>query len=669
MLTHHEQLINAIKNGDIGKVESLLNEGTDPNTQIQHDASRFLAATHGKKIAELVLSYGIGNSRVTALHFAALYGNERAVELLLNHSANANIPDSFFNTTVLHLAVLYGDEEMVELLLKYKANVDAKDKLNTTALHFAATHENEEIVELLLKYKAGVDAKDKLNTTALHFAATHENEEIVKLLLEHGTDVNALANFKAAAFDRTNFYQTALHFATISGHKEIVKLLLEHGADVNVLDHYKRTALHFAAEHGYVEIVKLLLENYANVNILDKNNTTALHFTILYGGNKRTEIVKLLLKYGADINAQDLDKKTALYLAAEYGRRVTTKLLLNAGAKVNIKRRYDGQTAFHCAAQLGHEEIVKSLLVNNADVDIVDNTNTTALHYAAINRNEKIMELLLKHGANVNAKDDFRVTALNIVMRRPGDQKMVELLLEHGADVNIRDNLNTTAFHYAVYNQTETFFLFLFCGVDISRESQNIKNLINNNLRDYLVTFNKIAAMSCLGKLIEINKSRDKKENAEVVLGYIMDEIKQQALIKEFKDMSKGFSSDETLSLVRRGLLIFMKRLCQCCSLEHKKNAFRTGALAELLRLVLWEKGNFDLNKKIEIQDYGFTKGSNDALNLSVVCKSINTEARQFADIHFKKRKREVDELFDNLKGSLTEIEVEEPLRKYRHIV
>ncbi|WP_339047576.1 hypothetical protein [Candidatus Mesenet endosymbiont of Phosphuga atrata] len=51
------------------------------------------------------------------------------------------------------------------------------------------------------------------------------------------------------------------------------------------------------------------------------------------------------------------------------------------------------------------------------------------------------------------------------------------------------------------------------------------------------------------------------------------------------------------------------------------------------------------------IQDYGFIEGGNDALNLSVVCKSINAEARQHANINLKKCERKITTLLTQLKG------------------
>ena len=53
--------------------------------------------------------------------------------------------------------------------------------------------------------------------------------------------------------------------------------------------------------------------------------------------------------------------QTALMLAVSHGRLNMAKLLVEAGADINI-RDEDGSTALMCAAEHGHMELVKFLL-------------------------------------------------------------------------------------------------------------------------------------------------------------------------------------------------------------------------------------------------------------------------------------------------------------------
>ena len=69
-------------------------------------------------------------------------------------------------------------------------------------------------------------------------------------------------------------------------------------------------------------------------------------------------------------------------LAASHGRLDMVRLLVEAGADVNI-RDEDGSTALMCSAEHGHAHIVKYLLQNpETDVLAKDNDGLTALAVA-----------------------------------------------------------------------------------------------------------------------------------------------------------------------------------------------------------------------------------------------------------------------------------------------
>ena len=62
-------------------------------------------------------------------------------------------------------------------------------------------------------------------------------------------------------------------------------------------------------------------------------------------------------------------------LAASHGRLDTVKLLLEAGADINIQDE-DGSTSLMCASEHGHGEIVKYLLTQvECDPHLTDNVS------------------------------------------------------------------------------------------------------------------------------------------------------------------------------------------------------------------------------------------------------------------------------------------------------
>ena len=70
-------------------------------------------------------------------------------------------------------------------------------------------------------------------------------------------------------------------------------------------------------------------------------------------------------------------------------------------------------TPLHIAAQIGYEEIVKTLINLGADVNARKETNQTPLHLAAIAGHLSIVKFLVMNKSKVNAKDNQQQTALH----------------------------------------------------------------------------------------------------------------------------------------------------------------------------------------------------------------------------------------------------------------
>ena len=72
--------------------------------------------------------------------------------------------------------------------------------------------------------------------------------------------------------------------------------------------------------------------------------------------------------------------QTALMLAVSHGRLDMVRMLMEAGADVNM-RDEDGSTALMCASEHGHTEIVK-LLLAHPDIDPTLTDNVRLLYYS-----------------------------------------------------------------------------------------------------------------------------------------------------------------------------------------------------------------------------------------------------------------------------------------------
>ncbi|KAE8743368.1 hypothetical protein FOCC_FOCC011020 [Frankliniella occidentalis] len=154
---------------------------------------------------------------------------------------------------------------------------------------------------------------------------------------------------------------------------------------INMTDNSGNTAMHYAVSHGNFDVVSVLLDSkVCNVDVVNTAGYTSVMLVSL--AQVRTETHRHVVRrlfHLADVNQRAKQHgQTALMLAVSHGRLDTVRLLLEAGADVNIQDE-DGSTALMCAAEHGHLDILKVLLAQpDCDVTVVDHDGSTALSIA-----------------------------------------------------------------------------------------------------------------------------------------------------------------------------------------------------------------------------------------------------------------------------------------------
>ena len=133
-----------------------------------------------------------------------------------------------------------------------------------------------------------------------------------------------------------------------------------------------QTPLHVAAEKGFVDVVRVLVQRMGvDLDVPDDAGWTALHWASAIRREKGAEacdIVKILLDAGAEVGAVTKDKgDSALHFAAANGHLEAVKLLCEKGANVNRINEEDS-TPVHVAAQRGNTDIIKFLNSNGGDI-------------------------------------------------------------------------------------------------------------------------------------------------------------------------------------------------------------------------------------------------------------------------------------------------------------
>jgi ankyrin repeat protein len=415
-----QSLMAAVQAGNAELTEQLIAQGAQVNTsdrEFQYSPLSWAAERGSKKIAQLLIDAG-ANIEVrdwmsqTPL-WSAVSGNHTSVaRLLIKAGADVNVVDDSGDTLLQH-AVWCESTRSIRLLLEAGADVNAVRAGHPAALHWAVAKEENAIVDLLLSHGAepnirlpefrnqGNFADYGTGTTPLMIAAAEGNLELLERLLEAGADWS-LSNAEG---------QTAVTIAASRGRISILKRLEREGAEVD----YGSSKLHNqvlleAVDKEDVEQVRWALQGSADPNVVDSvGELTALTSACLNGNQ---EIIRLLLDAGADPDHPSKEGDYPLCWAISRGHTAAVKLLLEAGASVNLEyppgytpAEQHNTVIPHRFCPLadavagGQEQIVEALLAAGADVNSVSLQGDSPLLAAVHSRNFEFARRLLERGA------------------------------------------------------------------------------------------------------------------------------------------------------------------------------------------------------------------------------------------------------------------------------
>jgi ankyrin repeat protein len=237
--------------------------------------------------------------------------------------------------TPLVYATLADDLDSVKVLLAAGADVNQTTGYGWSPLLVATQNRYYNLGAYLLDHGADVNLTNKGGWTPLYLATDNRNIEsgdypvrkpdmdhleFIKLLIGKGANVNA--RMKDSTETRTVFTNqwldesgaTAFLRASQSGDIVLMRLLLEHGADPKINTTLNVTPLQVAAGIGWVEGI-----------------------TYEWSPESTLQAVKMLIDLGADVNAQADTGRTALHGAAHKGSTAVVQVLVDHGAKMDIR--------------------------------------------------------------------------------------------------------------------------------------------------------------------------------------------------------------------------------------------------------------------------------------------------------------------------------------------
>ncbi len=254
--------------------------------------------------------------------------------------------------SALTFAAREGDLESARALLDAGADVNQVTEYGWTPLLTAINNRNYQVASMLLDRGADPNIANKGGWTPLYLATDNRNIEggdypvpkpdmdhleIIAKLLQKGANPNA--RVKENTLTRTIFTMqwffedgaTPFIRAAQSGDTELMALLLEYKADPMLKTAYGDTALTAAGGIGWVEGV-----------------------TYERSPEDNLEAVRMLLDLGLVPNGANADGRTALMGAALKGRNDVVKLLVERGARLEMRDYGSRDTDKTGSAAAGH---------------------------------------------------------------------------------------------------------------------------------------------------------------------------------------------------------------------------------------------------------------------------------------------------------------------------
>ena len=218
---------------------------------------------------------------------------------------------------------------------------------------------------------------------------------------------------------------------------------------------YKKEYLQDYAPKKKLELPKESISE-KTIDNPDESDTFGRTLLMKAAQNGNNWEIKSLLASGADVNLKDNDGWTALMYAIRYQQNISiVETLINAGATIKVKNKYDLSPLILAASYNGNPEITKKILsyysVSEKEVlqaFVLMLSDNSSSDFAKLAKIDEFLYKSIPLNTFYNGK-----TPLMYAAQYSDSTKILNSLMEAGAITSIRSTEGKTAFDYAQENK------------------------------------------------------------------------------------------------------------------------------------------------------------------------------------------------------------------------
>lgn len=441
-LTKESQLMNAIANGSMEKIEQLLNDGADLNAVVNGNTALMLAAKLGDAdiINRLIDEnadidhLGVNADRRTPLMVAITSNRSEAVATLLSRGASVARTDYQGKSAMDHALdtdARLGGERYV-LMVSAKLNPNFAGQSHNVKTTRSSVDEDKRLRALYGELRS---VAHECNATRLRSLLSNENEMPTDGMVAGAPLKSHVSKPECSVtlmqfVQSTNVYKRALHARLSNAMRHCVdddvRSMLSDNPEVDVLNREARGVPLFeeAAFAGCANLVATLIRDKSLKGKIDDRLLT----DVIDRAPQDTlvRMIGSLIEAGVDVNAKSRAGETALATSIAAEQPVVAKYLVDAGAELNVQTT-SGSYPLIEATKKGYSHLVSQLIAGGAELNVSDQFGRSAIIAAVAQSKVRLVDLLLRAGVNPHLRDNNGISAL-ILAERQGNRAIQSLI-------------------------------------------------------------------------------------------------------------------------------------------------------------------------------------------------------------------------------------------------